>query len=66
MGRIRVIAVARMQAVQYELLLVVRGEAADGQPLLTLQHPGRGLLRGALPGSHRYWLYLKKIKKKTL
>ena len=39
-----------MLAVRDQLLLAVRQAAGQAEPLLALQHRGRGLLRGAVPG----------------
>ena len=38
-------------AVRDQLLLAVRQAAGQAEPLLALQHRGRGLLRGAVPGA---------------
>ena len=37
-------------AVRDQLLLAVRQAAGQAEPLLSLQHRGRGLLRSAVPG----------------
>ena len=44
-------------AVRDQLLLAVRQAAGQAEPLLALQHRGRGLLRSAVPGEKgRTWV----------